>query len=167
MSFSSIERVTAFHGLNQSRSFLIMKCSGNHDYGERADSTILRKYAILRRTRRHKVMLARNTIATLFPPRAILHFAWCTCDCVAAIRRGVGRAPEKAAHVKSMNHHLSLARPPIYTKASKYVIILRRVSSPGNSGRPERVYHAALKRAPSVGGLCKRPTSRMHAIEVK
>lgn len=147
-----------------------MKCSGNRDYGERADSTILRKYAILRRTRRHKVMLARNTIATLFPPRAILHFAWCTCDYVAAIRRAaawVGRQKNPRMWNLWITISRLLAGRYTYTKASKYVIILRRVSSPGNSGRPERVYRAALKRVPSVGGLCKRPTSRMHAIEVK
>lgn len=148
-----------------------MKCSGNRDYGERADSTILRKYAILRRTRRHKVGNARAEY-DCYIISSSRNFTLCVVHMRLQSRDtprcGVGRAPEKPAHVKSMNHHLSLARRPIYmyTKASKYVIILRRVSSPGNSGRPERVYRAALKRAPSVGGLCKRPTSRMHAIEV-
>jgi hypothetical protein len=91
-------------------------------------------------------MLAKvcGTIATLFPPRAILLcVVHSTCGAaVTAIRRVAswrGSGARKAARVKSMNHH----RTGRYVHKAPAEVIFRRVSSPDNSGEPERVYRAA------------------------
>lgn len=167
MSSSSI---TSNYGIDRSCGFRVIKRSriiaitASEIARCIKSAMILRKYAILRRTRRHKVMLAKvyGMIATLFPSRAILHFAWCTCGrCSRDTPRGVGRAPEKP---RVWNLWITIALIDAYTKpASKSSDASPLRIIPAN----RNAFIALSQLLRRVGGLCKTAASRMHAIEVK
>lgn len=131
----------------------------------------------MRRTRRHKVMLAkvraRGTIATLFPPRA-RNFTLCVVLRIrphalyirapqrihvhAAARWRRSRAPRKAAHMCEIYESpiVYRAAPRRYTRArSEAIIILTDASPlPGNSSEPE---HTRLSRVDCASPPVRSP----------